>query len=347
MNKSNAEKKKSLVSQMFAKPVDKEKLLKKSAEQKSAGRATHQRSSGAVQAMSKSLTSIEETNKRLTELIATGRQAVELDTDLLDSSFIQDRFEIDDAPEFQDIKRSIESNGQQVPILVRPHPTVSGRYQVAYGHRRWRACKALGRKVLSIVRDLTDSELILAQGQENHERQDLSYIETAYLCAQLNERFPQNEIAAAIGKSKTTVSLLLKLTRSLPSRELMVRIGAASSVGRPRWEEFAEYWKRSDVQVAVENYLTSIEGHSFEDLPSDERFKKVLSIAKQLVNSSRKAVEPANYLGPDKAVKIRSNNNKLTIEVNSDRQPELAALVNEQVAKIVNQYFGDQKMQED
>ena len=51
-----------------------------------------------------------------------------------------------------------------------------GFYQVAYGHRRVRATAILGIKVRAIVRDLTDAELVIAQGQENNARQDLSFI---------------------------------------------------------------------------------------------------------------------------------------------------------------------------
>ena len=51
----------------------------------------------------------------------------ELDPDLIDASLVTDRLE--ESPEqFEDFARQIKENGQQVPILVRPHPDVEGRY---------------------------------------------------------------------------------------------------------------------------------------------------------------------------------------------------------------------------
>jgi ParB/RepB/Spo0J family partition protein len=42
---------------------------------------------------------------------------------------------------------SIRDQGQRTPILLRPHPDDLGRYQIAFGHRRYRALQTLGRPV--------------------------------------------------------------------------------------------------------------------------------------------------------------------------------------------------------
>ncbi len=84
---------------------------------------------------------------------------------------------------------AIREQGQQVPILVRPHPDRPGRYQVAFGHRRLRAVAEIGIPVRAVVRDLTDEQLVVAQGQENNERRDLSYIEKARFAQKLQLRF--------------------------------------------------------------------------------------------------------------------------------------------------------------
>ncbi|WP_312416796.1 ParB/RepB/Spo0J family partition protein, partial [Shinella sp.] len=106
----------------------------------------------------------------------------EIDPDLIDAPSVTDRLD-EDGSQFDEFARNIRENGQQVPILVRPHPTTEGRYQIAYGRRRLRAVKAAGLKIKAAVRNLTDDELVLAQGQENSARQDLSFIERALYAA--------------------------------------------------------------------------------------------------------------------------------------------------------------------
>src|SRR5215207_666947 len=111
--------------------------------------------------------------------IEGGQHVVDLDPSLVDPSFITDRIPIERDPGFDIFVQSIAEAGQQVPILVRPHPDTAGRYQAAYGHRRLRAAAALGLSVRAIVRPLTDAELVVAQGKENGDRRDLSFIERA------------------------------------------------------------------------------------------------------------------------------------------------------------------------
>jgi ParB family transcriptional regulator, chromosome partitioning protein len=112
--------------------------------------------------------------RQLTE----GQTIIELDADKIDSSFVSDRMDSSDEAT-EELKELIRDQGQLVPILVRPHPKQQGRYQVAFGHRRLRAVRELGMKVRAVVREMTDEELIIAQGQENNARLDLTYIERA------------------------------------------------------------------------------------------------------------------------------------------------------------------------
>ena len=74
--------------------------------------------------------------------LAEGLVVVDLDPSLIDPSFVTDR--MPSTPEAQaKFIEIIREHGQQVPILVRPHPDAPGRYQVAYGHRRLRALSEL------------------------------------------------------------------------------------------------------------------------------------------------------------------------------------------------------------
>src|SRR5690606_14769538 len=108
---------------------------------------------------------------RLKALVEAGGGSVrELDAALIAPSPYPDRLPDDDATSFEAFKRSIESEGQQVPIQVRKHPSSAGRYQIVYGHRRWRAAKQLGKPVRAIEVEISDLDLVLAQGIENASR---------------------------------------------------------------------------------------------------------------------------------------------------------------------------------
>ena len=140
-----------------------------------------------VGALGASLSALSERGKHAEEIekkLAAGQTVVELDTTLIDPSFVSDRMPISDEA-LSDLVEAIGESTQLSPILVRPHPETPGRYQTAFGHRRVRAVAILGIPVRAIVRELTDEEMVVAQGQENHARKDLSYIEKALFAQRL------------------------------------------------------------------------------------------------------------------------------------------------------------------
>jgi ParB family chromosome partitioning protein len=201
------------------------------------------RTSGAVKAMNLGLQRLSDeaaAAHSLRETLASGDQVVEIDPADIDISFIADRIVVENDPSFTSLKEKIAEHGQQVPILVRPHPNDSKRFQAAYGHRRLRAAAQIGRPVKAIVRTLTDSELVVAQGQENSERRDLSFIERALFAAHLEERkFDRDTITAALGVDKPELSRLLGVVKAVES-DIILAIGPAPKIGRPRWLSFAE-----------------------------------------------------------------------------------------------------------
>lgn len=201
--------------------------------------------------------------------LAEGQVVIELDTSEIDVSFVQDRMPGD----IDGLRESIREQGQQVPILVRPHPETSGRYQVAFGHRRLRALKELGLPVRAIVRELTDEQLVVAQGQENNERQDLSYIEKARFADRLKDQFSREVITAAMSIDKPALSKMLSVISALPA-ELIDAIGPAPSIGRRNWQELVELVEKSRAtQAAVKFALTEAN----QALGSDDRFKAVVA----------------------------------------------------------------------
>lgn len=231
--------------------------------------------SGAIKAMGLSLGSITreaEEARVLREALHQGERVVELDPDLIDASFVGDRLtdgETDD-PEFLALADSIRDSGQQSPILVRPHPEKQGRYQTAYGHRRLNAVRSLGIRIKAIVRPLTDDELVLAQGKENAERRNLSFIERAMFASALADRgFDRKVIGEALAVQKSELSRLLQVAEGVPP--VVARaIGPAPKVGRERWMAFGVLLEdEAAIQVAQEE----CRNRRFLEAESDHRFQ--------------------------------------------------------------------------
>ena len=93
-------------------------------------------SAGSVRALSELFSGFERENEKLREQIASGDLVVAVDPALVDASPIIDRFEDPHDPAFEALKASLRERGQEVPVLIRVHPSSPGRYQSAYGHRR-------------------------------------------------------------------------------------------------------------------------------------------------------------------------------------------------------------------
>lgn len=113
-----------------------------------------------------------------------------------------------------ELAESIEKNGLMQPIIVRPIPSQSGRYEIVAGERRWRAAKIAGlQRVPVIVRDMEDKQALEIALVENIQRQDLSPLEEASGYQRLIEEFgySQEELASTVGKSRSHVANLLRL----------------------------------------------------------------------------------------------------------------------------------------
>ena len=229
--------------------------------------------SGAVGAMSRSLGQIATAAEEARALVAAGDKVVELDPGLIEASFVTDRLN-QVAADHETLVASVRDHGQQVPILVRPHPTAPGRYQVAYGHRRLAAATELRRPVRAVVKRLSDEELVVAQGQENSARTDLSYIERALFAAALEDReFERSVIMAALNVEKTQLSRLLAIARAIPPR-IAAAIGPAPKAGRPRWTQLAEALRGREEDARV---LALLDSRTFQSADSDARFGLLLT----------------------------------------------------------------------
>lgn len=233
--------------------------------------------SGPVRSMALTLGKMEDEAKALQAALVAGQHVQEIDTDLIDDSFVRDRIDeiafVPDDPFVQ----SIAEHGQEVPILVRSSPSAPGRYQVAYGHRRLKAARVLGRKVRAVVREISDDQLVIAQGVENSARSNLSYIERAVFAFELEQRsFGRQLIMQALSTDKTELSKLISTASAIP-KQLILKIGSAPGIGRRKWMAFASAYdaKRSarlDKLAATPAFL---------DASSDERFEQMFAVLVQ------------------------------------------------------------------
>ena len=220
---------------------------------------------GASKSMKVSIDSLAENSKRLLE----GETIVEIDPELIDVSFVSDRLS-DDDDAFDELKASIAAGRQDTPVLLRPHPKLDNRYMIVFGHRRVRVASTLGRKVRAVVKPMDDVAHILAQGQENTARADLSFIEKALFAKSLLDMGQAKDvIQSALTIDGTLLSRMLSVAQTVP-RSVIERIGPAKQIGRDRWEDF----KKLATEPANEKLLEdAIAEDGFRDLDSDSRFE--------------------------------------------------------------------------
>lgn len=136
-----------------------------------------------------------------------------LSLDLMEPGPFQPRGPLDSTA-LAELTASIKASGLLQPILVRPHPTTPGRFQIIAGERRWRASREAGLgAVPAVVRALSDVDAMAAALVENLQRADLNPIEEARGYRRLIDEFglTHDGLAAAVGKSRTHLTNMLRL----------------------------------------------------------------------------------------------------------------------------------------
>ncbi len=210
---------------------------------------------GAIGAVSKSIDDL----KR--------RSIIDVPPDMIDNAGLRDRLD-EDAEGLAALADSMREYGQQVPVLLRHSPNAEGRYEVVYGRRRVAALKLLRQPVKAMVRHLNDRELVIAQGQENSARKDLSFIEKALFAQQMAKAgYDRKVICDALSIDKTVISRMLTVADALP-QELVLAIGSAPSIGRDRWLTLVARAAGADTETLV----SAAQGDG-----SDQRFEAVFT----------------------------------------------------------------------
>lgn len=127
-----------------------------------------------------------------------------------------------------ELTSSIEASGLLQPVIVRPR---NGKFELIAGERRWRAVQRLGwAKIPAVVREVDDQTLLTLALIENLQRDDLTSIDEAAGYQRLGEEFklPQAEIARLVGRSRSTVTNLLRLLKLPDEVKALVQEGKLS-----------------------------------------------------------------------------------------------------------------------
>ncbi|MGF1763329.1 ParB/RepB/Spo0J family partition protein [Aliivibrio kagoshimensis] len=152
--------------------------------------------------------------------VAVSSQALSSDSNLIDISInhlqpgqYQPRKDMDSVA-LEELAASISSQGIIQPIVVRS--VADGRYEIIAGERRWRASRKAGLKVVPCIVKIVEDRAAIAMALiENIQREDLNVIEEAQALERLQEEFELThlQVAEIVGKSRTTVSNLLRLNQ--------------------------------------------------------------------------------------------------------------------------------------
>ena len=263
-----------------------------------------------------------------------GTTVLDLDPSLLEPSFVTDRLAPTGDPVYRQLVASIRESGQQIPILARPHPQRPGFYQIAYGHRRWHAAQELRVKVKTLVKALGDPEFVVAQGKENAERRNLSFIERAVFAANLEQRgFDRATINAALGVQSAETSRLLTVAASVPI-SLIRAIGPAPKAGRPRWMELASLLRSAGSDQIVAQTLAQ---PAFTRQGSDARFDAVIAALRGSSPAPPRCEVITNAQG-DPVVRVERTAHALTLSINTHAAPALCAYLVERLPELVRRF---------
>ncbi|VVS96841.1 plasmid partitioning protein RepB [Hoeflea sp. EC-HK425] len=288
------------------------------------------------------ISSIDEMASHADKLLE-GETIVEVDPDLVDESFARDRVNLGKADyeaDFNQVLESIRLSGQNTPALMRPHPTVPGRYMLVFGRLRHRAAKELGIKLRAVVKKMSDRDHVIAQGQENNARSNTSFIEKALFASDIvQKRYDADNATAlaAIGVDKPTLSKMLSVASIEP--EIISAIGRAKAVGRDRWYELKLLLdKPGNTDIA----LDIATGSDFEELSSEERFDKVvakLKSSKGLKSKKQRPAENAWSLSNDTVkVSTKDTGRAFTLALKSRDASKFGAYLSDRLERLYQEF---------
>lgn len=289
---------------------------------------------GASRSMMQSLDDLAESSMRVLE----GDIVVSLDPDKLDPSPYADRIGEDEEKDGE-LLQAIKNAGQHSPVLVRPHPQTSGRYIVVFGHRRVRVARKLGQEVRAVIKPLEDIAHVIAQGQENSARDDLSFIEKALYARRLLESgIDKTTIKTALTIDDTLLSRMLSVAEVVPEAVLEA-LGAAKGVGRDRWEELK---KLVQMPANAETALELVQSEAFVEAEGSQQFTVLIDGLKSSRTKKAKPKQAAEKVWSlsEAAVKVttKDSGRTFTLALKSKDASQFGAFLSGQLKRLYEEF---------
>lgn len=136
---------------------------------------------------------------------------------------------LDIKPEaLQELADSIKAQGVVQPIVVRPLTGQPERFELIAGERRWRAAQLAGlHEIPAVIKDVPDKTVMSIALIENIQREQLNPLEEAGALQRLIGEFGMThaDVAEAIGRSRASVSNLLRLLELAPTPKRLLESG--------------------------------------------------------------------------------------------------------------------------
>lgn len=197
----------------------------------------------------------------------------------LEPNRFQPRTDFDETG-LEELSESIRIQGIVQPIVVTPKGEGhEGRYNIVAGERRWRAAQRAGlTEVPVVVREgMSDQQLLEMALVENIQREDLNAIEEAEAYRALSETFSlsQEEIAARVGKGRTTITNILRLLRLPAEVQDLLRSGRLTAGQARPLLSFPDPRKQIELaEKAVREGLTARDLEALASAPQEKKEKK-------------------------------------------------------------------------
>lgn len=161
----------------------------------------------------------------LSDTLKTDGSLQQLPVEFLQRGQYQPRRDLN--PEaLEELANSISTQGVMQPIVVRP--IGENKYEIIAGERRWRATQQAGLdSIPAIVRQVSDEASIAMALIENIQREDLNPMEESLALIRLQNEFEltQQQVADAVGKSRSSVTNLMRLASLEPSVQQQLERG--------------------------------------------------------------------------------------------------------------------------
>lgn len=223
------------------------------------------------------------------------------------------------------LAQSITKHGVIQPLTVREK---GGAYQIVAGERRWRAAKIAGLSEVPVrIMELSDSETAQIALIENLQREDLNPIEEANGYKQLTEKYglKQDEIAAGVGKARSSITNALRLLELPEEVKEMTRQGKLSQGHCKALLSVQDQVKQLELAYKASQEQLSV--RKLESLCKNVSGKTQKRAAERSVPAFFTEAEISLKELTGRPVKITPRKNTITLEISCRNEDELRELL--------------------